>query len=463
MELRDYLRVLSKNWIFVVAMTLVGFGLSLGVSALMTQKYESTTTLYVSVQTGGTGDLFQGASFAQTAVTSYVDVVTAAIVLNRVIDDLGLSMQTSELEDLLTVSTPAGSVLINITAVHPDPAMVAAIANATGTAFIDVVENEIENSAEGEASPVRVRTIDPGSVPAEPASPNMVLNGALGFLLGLTLGVGAAIIRDMLDTRIHCVEDLEMLTDLPVIGRIALHEQLSQRPLVVHEDPRSPRSEAFRTLRTNLRFIGSRDTPRSYVLSSPMPSEGKTHVVANLAVVLAETGARVALVEADLRRPRLAEVMGIEGGAGLSDVLSEQATLEEVLQPWGSQHLTVLPAGQIPPNPSELLGSPQMQQLLAELEAQNDYVLVDTPPILPVTDAAVVSTFVNGTLLVTAVGKTRRQDVQLAIESLQTTESGLLGIIINKLPVKSSDASGFVPYHDVETKKSSTPRVSRLP
>src|SRR5699024_261761 len=151
----------------------------------------------------------------------------------------------------------------------------------------------------------------------------------------------------------------------------------TQRPLVVHDDPGSPRAEAFRTLRTNLQFIAHQDDKRIFVISSPTPGEGKTHVVANLAVVLAESGARVALVEADLRRPRLAQVMGIEGAVGLSDVLISRATLSDVLQPWGTDNLTVLPAGQIPPNPSEMLGFPEMHELLNELAEMNEYVLVD--------------------------------------------------------------------------------------
>lgn len=182
------------------------------------------------------------------------------------------------------------------------------------------------------------------------------------------------------------------------------------------------------------------------MISSPTPGEGKTHVVANLAVVLAESGARVALVEADLRRPRLAQVMGIEGAVGLSDVLISRATLSDVLQPWGTDNLTVLPAGQIPPNPSEMLGFPEMHELLNELAEMNDYVLVDAPPVLPVTDAAILAAYSSGTLMVSSMGQTKRPDFIQAIDSLEKVDGQVLGLIVNRVPVRSSDAAGFMPY-----------------
>lgn len=447
-EFHTYIRILRKNWLIIVAGGLAGLLLGLGISALMTPKYESTTTLYVSVRPGAsaTGDLYQGASFAQTAVTSYVSVATTAIVLDQVLEELNSDQTAQQLEEQLTVTTPANSVLITITAVDSNPEAAANIANTTGSVFIDVVENEIEISAEGQDSPVQVRTLDPGVAPDDPTSPNLLLNAMMGLLVGGLIGVGIAVLRGIFDSRIHSVQDLEQLTATPVVGRIAHDEQITRRPLVVHDDPRSPRAEAFRTLRTNLHFLGAADDSRVFVVSSATPSEGKTHVVANLAVVLAESGASVALVEADLRKPRLAQVMGIEGAVGLSDVLIDRAKLDDVLQPWGTERLTVLPAGQIPPNPSELLGSPAMEQLLEELSHTADYVLVDVPPLLPVTDAAVLSAYASGTLLVTAIGQTKRQDLEQAIESLDAVESNVLGIIINRVPAKSSDVSGFTAY-----------------
>ncbi len=449
LELRDYMRILSKSWWIIVATTMAGLLLGLGVSALMTPRYESTTTLYVSVRPGSdadTGDLFQGASFAQAAVLSYVDIATTAIVLDQVIDELDGELTRDALEEGLTVSSPGESALIMITANHPDPETAALVANTTGSVLMDVVQDEIEIAFDGGSSPVQVRTIDPGIVPGEAVSPNMLLNSVLGVLVGVLAGIGIAMLRGLSDNRLHTVAEIEELTDIPVVGRIAQDDHIARRPLVVHDDPRSPRAEAFRTLRTNLRYLGADDEAKVFVVSSPTPNAGKTHVTANLAVVLAQSGASVALIEADLRKPRLAGVMGIEGATGLSDVLIGRAHLQDVIQPWGTNALTVLPAGQIPPNPSELLGSRAMQQVLEELSRSVDYVLLDAPPILPVTDAAVISTYSSGSLMVTAAGQTKRQDFIQAVDSLEAVGSSVLGVIVNKVPTRSSDAAGFISY-----------------
>jgi capsular exopolysaccharide synthesis family protein len=452
-ELRTYWRMLAKNWWVVVAGALVGLLAGMGLSALMTPRYESTATLYVSVRglgAGEVGDLFSGASFAQTVVTSYVDIATTAIVLDEVAEEMGDEVPRATMGELLSVQSPEGSSLLNVTAEHSNPETAAALVNATGEALVDVVENEIEVGAAGGSSPVQVRLIDPGTVPDESISPNAALNSVLGLLVGLAVGIGLAIVRGSLDTRIHSVADVEEITNIPVVGRIAHDDSIAHRPLVVHDDPRSPRAEAFRTTRTNLQFFATNDDARVFVVSSATPGEGKTHVVANLAVVLAESGARVALIEADLRRPRLANVMGIEGAVGLQDVLTNRASLEDVTQQWGTDHLSVIPAGQIPPNPSELLGSPMMREIVNELKQTADYVLIDAPPVLPVTDAAILSTYASGSLLVSSVGHTRQQNLEQAIESLENVGGKVWGLIVNKVPMRGSANSGFITYKYAE-------------
>lgn len=449
MELGDFVRTLSKNWLILLTGSLLGVLIGLAVTALMPPKYQSTTELYVSVRSGesaATGDLVQGANFAQLAVTSYIDVATSAIVLERVIDEVDAELTLDELESALEVSSPSESVLVNLTATSEDPETAAAIVNATGNVFTQVVEEEIEISNANDESPVQIRTIDPGAPAEDPSSPNLTLNIALGLLVGLAVGVAVSLVRSQLDTRVHSVRDVEQLTSAPVLGRFAQDVQINQRPLIVHNDPHSSRAEAFRKLRTNLQFLGVGADDRVFVISSAVAGEGKTQVATNLAVVLAESGARVALIDGDLRKPQVAHVMGIEGGVGLSDVLISRVELKDVVQPWGVDGLTVLPAGRIPPNPSELLGSPAMRQVLKDLGETADYVLVDAPPLLPVTDAAVVSTSAAGTILVTAAGRTKRQELAQAISNLEGVDSRLLGIVVNGLTIKSPDLSRDSTY-----------------
>jgi capsular exopolysaccharide synthesis family protein len=188
------------------------------------------------------------------------------------------------------------------------------------------------------------------------------------------------------------------------------------------------------------------DDNRAFVVTSSIPGEGKSTTTANLALALAETGARVVLVDADLRLPRLAEYMGLEGAVGLTDVLIGRAALADVLQRWGNKDLFVLPAGQVPPNPSELLGSEAMVSLLQALNEQVDYVLLDSPPLLPVTDAAVLSSLTAGAIVVSAAGKVKKTEVAGAIRNLNQTNSKVIGIVLTMLPSKGPDAYGGTEY-----------------
>lgn len=448
MELRDYLRILHRNWILILALTILGGAGAYGYSLLQTPTYEASTQLYVSVRSDSTGvsELAQGTNFARQAVVSFVDVVDSALVLDRVIDDLNLNTTAQDLARSVDASSATNSVIISIRVSSENAEQAAAIANSVGSNFADVVVNRLEKPDGDAASLVRVETIAPALVPTSPASPRIPVNVVLGIVLGLALGLGVAALRSFLDTRIHSLHDIEAATEAPVLGGIALDPDAKKRPLIVHADPRNPRAESFRSLRTNLQFIDVDGSSRSFVISSAGPGEGKSTTTANLAIALAETGARVALVDGDLRLPRVADYMGIEGGVGLTDVLIGRAELVDVLQPWGTGKLFVLPSGRTPPNPSELLGSQAMQRTLTALADAFDYVLVDAPPLLLVTDAAVISRFTSGVLMVAASGTTKKPQLTAAVEKLGAIGTRLFGVIVTMLPAKGPDSYGYGSY-----------------
>lgn len=449
MELREYIRILLQSWLLVVSVTLVGLLAAMAVSTLATPRYETTTHLYVSVrpdEAGTASDLVQGATFAQQSVNSYIDLASSAMVLDRVADELDLGITSGTLRESLSVTSPENTVLISITATDESPSRAAALANTTGEIFADVVVNEIEVADAAGNSPIQLRTIQPAVVPEAPVSPNVPVNIAVGLLLGLAAGIGIALLRSVLDTRIRSIRDIEQLTDAPILGRIPVDPDVASRPLIVHSDAMSPRAESFRSLRTNLQFVGAESDRRVVVVTSAMPSEGKTNTVTNLAIALADNGASVVLVDADLRNPTVADVMGIEGGVGLTDVLIGRADVTEVLQHWGRRKLEILPSGAIPPNPSELLGSAAMDVLLRRLGSQVDYVLIDSPPLLPVTDAAVVSKHASGTILVVTPEGTKRPQFEAALDSLRTIDSRLLGVVATKMPAKGVDRALYPHY-----------------
>ncbi|WP_062466009.1 polysaccharide biosynthesis tyrosine autokinase [Demequina maris] len=446
MELQDYLRILHKNWVLILVVTALGACSGLTYSALATPSYAASSKVFVSTSGGSTvSDLAQGNSFTQQRVKTYADLITTAAVLQPTIDALHLELSASQLRGQISASSPVNTSVININVVDSDPVFAASLATEAANQLIDVVE-DIETTDTSEGSPVSLTQVQEAEVPQSPVSPKAALNLGLGLLLGLVVSVAVALLRATLDTRVRGERDLERITDAPVLGGIVFDPKAKQRPLIVHEDSMSPRAESFRTLRTNLQFLDAERSERSFVLTSSVPSEGKSTTAANLAITLADAGARVLLVGADLRRPKMAQYMGIEAGIGLTDVLIGRVDLSDAIQRWGRSDLFLLPAGSIPPNPSELLGSSLMESLIAKLDAQFDVVLYDAPPLLPVTDAAVLARLVGGTVVIVAAGLTHHHQVDSALASLGTVGAPLSGLVLTMLPTKGPDAYGYGRY-----------------
>jgi capsular exopolysaccharide synthesis family protein len=258
---------------------------------------------------------------------------------------------------------------------------------------------------------------------------------ALGLLAGLAVGVGGALARNALDATVKSPDQLRELTKAPNLGAIAFDRAVPKRPLTIQEDPQSPRSEAFRQLRTNLQFLDV-DTPHKVIaITSSMPSEGKTTTLANLAIALASAGNQVLVIEADLRRPKLADVLGVERSIGLTSILSNRARPEQAIQHWSGGVFDVLASGPLPPNPSELLASQHMAALLSDLRNQYDVVLLDLPPLLPVTDAAAVAPATDGVVLVCRFRTTTRDQVSSAVAGLEAVSTPLLGTVFTLVPV----------------------------
>ncbi|WP_322409918.1 polysaccharide biosynthesis tyrosine autokinase [Microbacterium invictum] len=439
MELIDYIRILRKNWLIIVVATLLGIGAAAVFSLTRTPLYETQSTVFVSSQTGGTiQELQQGSTFTQARVTTYTNLVSTPIVMNPVIAELDLGITAAQLDAQVEASSALNTTLITISVTDADAIQAADIANALASSLTSAVET-IETPNGSETSPVRLTRVKDALPPLAPSSPNVMLNLALGGLVGLALGIGAAVLRTILDTRVRSARDVEQVTDRPLIGAIPFDGRVKERPLIVHADPLSPRSESFRALRTNLQFLDM-DGRSSFVITSSVPSEGKSTTTINLAIALADAGKRVALLDTDLRKPKVAEYLGIEGGAGLTDVLINRVRVGDVMLPWGGRSLYVLPAGKVPPNPSELLGSAQMHTLLEVLERDFDVVLCDAPPLLPVTDAAILAKATSGAILIVASGQTNRHQLSGAVEALQTVGAKIAGLVMTMVPTRGPDA-----------------------
>ncbi len=446
MELQDYLGILRKRWLSIVVLTVLATGAAVAASLLTAPSYQATTQVYVSVQGGTTtSEMLQGANFTRQQVTSYAKLVTSPLVLSPVIDELGLDERAETLAGRVTADSPLNTSLIDISVTDPNPAIAAAIADAVAAKFTTVI-SDLERPEKGGPSTVKISVVRGATAPLSPSSPKLKLNVALGLLVGLALGVGLAVLREVLDTRVRNEADVAKVTDTSVIGTIGWDDDAPKHPLIVQTGPNSHRSEAFRRLRTNLQFLDIADRPQSIVVTSSVPGEGKSTTAINLAITLADAGSRVALIDADLRRPAVARYMGLEGQVGLTTVLIGRAAVEEVIQPWGNGYLHVLPAGQVPPNPSELLGSRAMASLLEKLTRTYDIVLLDAAPLLPVTDAAILSRLTGGALVVVGADRLNRGQLTEALGALETVGARVLGIVINKQVRQHGSAYSYYDY-----------------
>ncbi|MDR1294075.1 MAG: polysaccharide biosynthesis tyrosine autokinase [Bifidobacteriaceae bacterium] len=444
MELTDYIRIVRKRWIMITLLALlttVGAGV---LTTTMVPVYQATTQLFVSVSSEGTtaSDLNAGNSFISQRVKSYAQSVRTAAVLRPVIKSIGLVDSVGDLAGRVTASSPLDTVILNVSVTDTDPMRAAVIANAIGSTLPQVVD-EIERLDTQGRSPVKLSTLQPASAPTEPISPRPKLNLALGLLAGLAIGMALALLIHVLDTKVHSARDIERVKDLAILGVVPRVGKKEPVDLIVAERPQSQLAEAFRAVRTNTRFV-LLDRANSFVVTSPGPSEGKTTVATNLAIAVAQSGTRVLCVDADLRRPQVANVFGVEGSVGLTDVLVGRVDVADAIQPWpAAPGLDILPAGSVPPNPSEMLGSREMRDLVAAMEQDYGLVVFDCSPMLPVTDPLTLSGLVGGTILVAACGQTHRPSLDSCLKAITTVSAHLLGVILTKAPTKGADAYGY--------------------
>jgi capsular exopolysaccharide synthesis family protein len=426
----------------MLIIALMTLALTSAVTLVMPKKYTATTQLFIAVAGESVTDLAQGSNFTEKQMSSYADVATSPRVLTPVIDQLGLRTTPKKLAESVEATAQAGKVILEIAATDPDPTRAAQIANAVGDELAKAA-GDLSPQKENGSKAVQATTIAEAQVPDEPSFPNVPLNLSVGLILGLLLGLGVAVLRHVLDTRVRNEDDVRSLTDSPILGAVAYNKNVSSHPVILRDQPQAAASEAVRRLRTNLQFIDIANRPKSIVISSSIPGEGKSTLAINLAVSLADTGSRVILVDADLRQPSMADYVGIEGRVGLTTVLIGRAAVEDVVQPLGTTSLDLLPAGQIPPNPSELLGSMTMALLLERLSTVYDMVLLDSPPLLPVTDAVVLSKMAGGALVVVGADRIHRPQLQQSLDSLETAGAHIFGLVMNKITSRETTAYGY--------------------
>jgi capsular exopolysaccharide synthesis family protein len=431
-DLRDYLRLLRKGWPIVLACLALGAAAGIGLTLATTKVYQASVQTFVATSntTTSSADLAQGNTFTQDRVQSYTSIANSPAVTTAVIRDLGLDMTPSQLAAKISADAPLNKVLINLHVTDHDPRTAARLANAVAEHFDTVVENVEQTAADGQPV-VKLTVIHPAEVPTSPVKPSKILNIGLGIVIGLLLGVGIVILRDVLDNTVKGPEDFEEF-DIPVLGLVPFDKGAVAHPIAFRQDPHGARSEAYRQLRSNMQFVNVDAAPKVIAITSALPGEGKTTTAINLAAALAEAGYKVCLIEADLRRPTLAAALGLVPDVGFTTALIGKVEAIDVLQNAG-RNLSVLTCGPVPPNPSELLITDHARKVIEQVAATADYTIIDTAPLLPVADGGDVAALADATLLVSHSGKSTHEQVARSLERLQQVGERPVGTVLNRV------------------------------
>lgn len=463
MELQDYWRTVRRRWMLVVGSVVVLVALAAAYTWSVTPLYSSSTRLFVSTSQADENSAYTGNLFATQRVASYADLVTSNQLAERVSDDLG-GIPTGELRGKVTASSVPETVLLEISATDADPELARDIAQAYAEQLQELVE-ELETPSGSNRAVVKATLIDDAQVSQAPVSPNPARNLALAAVLGLLLGIGLAVARDLLDTTVKGADDVAEITTAPVLGNIFQDPDARLAPSKVLATA-TPWAEAFRVLRTNMQYVDVDQDQKVLVVTSSLPGEGKSTTAVNLAVTMTQAGHRVALIECDLRRPLIADRLELDSAIGTTSVLIGKVTAQDAMQRYADTPLDVMVSGHLPPNPSELLQSHAMEALLLDLRTRYDVVILDAPPLLPVTDAALLATRADGAVVVVSHGRTTRDQLSTAIERLDSVGANTLGVVVNLTPAKQSGSGygygyGYAPLEDGEADKNKGKRRRR--
>lgn len=493
MELREYLRVVrTRKWVILQALLIVTMT-ALVASYLQPKTYTSEARVLVSERDAGAA-IFgtvvpELSSQPERGLQTQVQLVQLRPLAEDAIRKLNLQTTPDVLLSRVNVSSVGQTNIMTIVVADASPTRAADIANTLAQAYVEWSKQSKRESIKAAADEVQARlntardqilaigrkiaaqgksddlsaemamatggytalaqkleelrvneqletgsgqVVSPAIPESAPISPKPLRDGALGLAVGLVFGLSMAFLGEYLDNTIASDEEAEKVYGAPVLGHIPFVklEKGEEQHLAIVERPGSAVAESYRVLRNSLDFINFEHNMKTLLVTSAAPGEGKSTVAANLAASLAQAGAKVAMVSCDFRRPTTEGFFGVPNVVGLADVLLGRNTLKAALQRPGDKQLVVLTSGKMPPNPSELLGSTKMQELIESLEEWADWVIMDTPPLLAVSDAAAVARWADGVLLISRSGVSTRDTGQKGAEMLAKVGAKVIGVVV---------------------------------
>ncbi len=495
LDLRQYLSSLWQwSWVMILAAIIAGAAAYL-ISDRMRPFYESSTTVLVNEAPATQATDYSSVLMSKQLTSTYAQMMTKDSILNEVIRKAGIVNTIDEVKDWITVSAVRDTQLIQISVITTDPDYSAKIANTVVDVFaeqIQSIQSErfaqskealetqlsetnkqityysklVENATSEEdkerldlkltqyrsiyanllLSYEQIRLSEAQSVSSvvqvelatpdpEPVSPKIFLNTALAAIGGFILAMMIVILREMLDDSIKTPKEIIRKFHLPVLGVINRYRKELSLPISA-TDPRSPTAEAYRSLRTNVSYTAVDRPVHTILVTSAEPGEGKSTTISNLGVVLAQNGNRVIITDCDMRHPKMHEYFNLPNRLGISSLFVQPDGLKNAIQTTAVSGLSLLTTGALPANPAELMGSKAMQTILSMMRQTADIILIDTPPLLAVTDAAALAPSVDGVILVVQPGKTRSSAFQQSLEQLQQVKARVLGVVLNNVVTK---------------------------
>ncbi len=448
MTVSDFLRTLWKNWVLIVVLGIAGAAVGYGVSATNPSQFRSSSSVLVTTGLGSTAqELVQGSTYIEKLVASYAELAGSELVLEPVIEELGLDTTVRQLSGRVSATAELNTVIINVSAVAGSPEEAQAVA-ASVTRHLATTVAELSPQDASQEPTVRLTTIESASLPQQRFEPNTRLWAIIGGALGGFSGVVIALLRRFVADVVSSPADVASTTDVPVLGEIPEARRGRSTTETILNDPRSIEAEAYAALSANLSFVGVDEGIRSVVVASGSSAEGKSTSATGLAIALADPSKRVLLIDADLRSPSIDKVTGLDGSLGLTSALVGSASLADVAQPWGVDGLHVVTSGPQAPNPAQLLRSEAMRSLLRDATDHYDLVVVDSAPLLSVTDAVWLGHMTDGLLLVVQRRRTRVRSLTRTLLTLSDAKVPVAGIVLNRVARKTRSTYGDVRPSD---------------
>lgn len=453
----DLMTAVRRHGRWILAGLLLGLLVAGVLSYTAVRQYTSSTQLFIGT-TGAdaTSDAYEGNLFSQQRAASYAQVLTSRDLAQDVIDATSLPLTARELAAKVTATPLPDTVVLDVRVTDTSPERAQEIAVRLTEQFSARVA-EIETPRAGVEPTVRVEVIQAADFNPDPISPDTLGNLWRGAGIGLVVGLLVTLLRARLDRSVRDVDDAEEATGAAVVGRLFEKNRRDRRQVEAPLAGQSATAEAYRALRVDLRYFTGDRPPKLVVLAGPVGGEGASTVAVDLAVSLARAGNRVTLIDADMRRPRVQRLLDLPAGPGLADYLVAWTDLRSIVQPWGDGRLEVIGAGALPADPEAALGSPRMRALLDTLREQRDVVVVDAPPLLPVVDAAVVSSMADTCLLVARYGHTRREHLAEAAAAVARVRVPSLGVVINRIPRRARELTAASRPYEAETQQRRNP------